>query len=135
MPSSQQSRAVNGRVPLAEEISAIGPLKNRTKKRKSTTEYEGDSHVDPRSSRKILRIAQDLVDEEQHTANDGASLPNTAFEIDSRVLDVENKDLEEDEAPEAWGDEDHEDIEEVVSIHSVLYSGTNSWERTSTQKI
>lgn len=117
MPSSQRSRSTRGRVPLADEIAAVGPLKNRTKKRKPTIDNEADNYVDSRSSRKILKIAQDLADDEDRAAKEGISLPSTAFDIESRTLDVENADLgEEGEGSDGWGEEDNEAVEDDVSV-------------------
>ena len=106
---------MRGRIPLADEISSIGPLKNRTKKRKLVVENEGNSYVDPRSSRKILKIAQDLVDDEEQAVNKGLRNFNPAFKIESRILDVENEDPGDDGEPEAWEDEDDEWVAELVS--------------------
>lgn len=117
MPSSQRSRSARGRVPLADEIATAGPLKNRTKKRKSTTDSEAYSYVDSKSSRKILKIAQDLADDEEQAAQASVLLPNPAFNIESRVLDVEDEDFEEEgEESELWGDEDHGVGPEIVCV-------------------
>ena len=115
MPSAQRSRSALGRVPLADEISAIGLLKNRSKKRKPVVENESDNYVDSRSSRKILKIAQDLAEEEEKATDKIRLIPNSAFTIESRFLDTENDEPEDDEDAEVWEDEDHEEIAEVVS--------------------
>ena len=122
MPSVKRSRSARGRVPLADEIESIGPLKNRAKKRKSVVENEGNTYLDTKSSRKILRIGQDLADEEAEAANQDAHASNTAFNLDSRHLDVENEDPEDEEVHEAWEDEDSEGFPEVVRKHSISAS-------------
>ena len=123
MPSSQRSRSARGRVPLADEIAAVGPLKNRSKKRKTLTDDEAHTYVDSKSSRKILKIAQDLADDEEQAARENQGLSSTAFQIESRLSNVENEELdEEDEDPEAWGDEDNEVDGEPVSVCALGWS-------------
>lgn len=120
MPSSQRSRSARGRVPLADEIAAVGPLKNRSKKRKTLTDDEAHTYVDSKSSRKILKIAQDLADDEEQAAKENNVLSSAAFQIDSRSLNVENEDLDEQDGDaEAWGDEDDEVGGEPVSVYAL----------------
>ena len=116
MPSSQRSRSTRGRVPLADELATIGPLKNRSKKRKPVSENEGDSYVDSRSSRKILKIAQDLAEDEEKVASNHLSKSNPLFEIESRRLEAEHEDSWDDDETRTWEDEDFGDIAEVVSL-------------------
>lgn len=75
---------------------------------------EDQGYVDSRSSRKILKIGQDLVDEE-HQGN-LASAPNPAFTFESRFK--AESDSEEGAAgnseEEAWVDEADDVVEEVV---------------------
>ena len=108
---------MRGRLPLADEIAAIGPLKNRTKKRKSVSEHEGDSFVDSRSSRKILKIAQDLAEDEGKAASEDFLTSNPVFEIESRILNAENEDPWDDQESKVWEDEEYEGIAEAVSAH------------------
>ena len=77
--------------------------------------------MDSRSSRKILKIGQDLVDEDQQEST--ASEPNPAFTFESR-FGAESGSEEGDERQddeEAWGDEEHGVVEEVVG------SGYHVW--------
>ncbi len=119
MPSVKRSRSARGRVPLADEISSIGPLKNRIKKRKSVAESEDYTYLDTKSSRKILRIAQDLADDEAKNATHDVPIKNSAFGLNSRLLDTGSDDPEDDEAPEAWEDEGSEGFQGVVSIYLI----------------
>ena len=115
MPSSVRSKSARGRVPLADEIAATGPLRIKAKKRKSIAENEGVGYVDPRASRKILKLGQDLADDDGQSISERTAVPNPAFDIGSRVLEAENE-PEEDEGPEVWGDEDNEGIEVMVNV-------------------
>lgn len=125
-PSSQRSKSGsrrpknrNGHVPLAEDITASGPLRTKSKKRKLRADNDDEfslkdnDYVDARSSRKILKIGQDLQDEEiaEHKSN----LPNPAFTFESRFggdddgvesedeLLARRKSEYGDDGEEAWG--------------------------------
>lgn len=98
---------------LADEIESTGLLSAKSKKRKAKCEGDETRYVDSRSSRKILKIGQDLADEELEDT--GTAKPNTTFTFDSRfATEVES----DDDAPEgdddAWGDEEDQVVEEVV---------------------
>lgn len=111
--NSTSSRKIHGHNPLSEDIVATGPLRTKSKKRKSRPGDDENKYVDSKSSRKILRIGQDLADE-----IDGESkidVPNSAFAFESRFGDDEEiTQAGQDEDEEAWGDEDEEFIEEIV---------------------
>ena len=114
-PSKSRSKSRNRHVPLEDDILKTGILKSKSNKRKSRTETE-DGYVDSRSSRKILKIGQDLADEEQQERV--ASAPNPAFAFESRFDEgdaSEEGDTRFDDE-EAWGDEEEEVVEEVVSL-------------------
>ena len=114
MAPISRSRSQRRHAPLEQDLTATAPLRARSKKRKARPEVEDHGYVDSRSSRKILKIGQDLVDEE-HQEN-LASAPNPAFAFESR-FGVES-DSEEDAArnseEEAWVDEADDVVEEVV---------------------
>lgn len=101
--------------PLSEDIISAGPLRAKSNKRKAKAGEEEDRYVDSKSSRKILRIGQDLVDEEQEEF--GARASNHAFAFESRLGGEGEQDEESEGADEeAWGDEDNGIIDEVVCI-------------------
>jgi len=102
--TARQARRHN---PLEEDLTAIGPLKNRPGKRKSRHQDEGDQFVDSKASRKILRIGQELADEDAE--ENQMQKPNTAFDFESRFDGDEEEETFED--AEAWGDE--EEVEEI----------------------
>ena len=111
---SVASRKSNRHIPLSEDIAATGSLRQKAKKRKSTVEDDNDRYVDSRSSRKILKIGQDLADEVNEVFT--VQTPNPAFAFNSRFG---NKDDpaevgKDDEEEEAWGDEDEDTFEEPV---------------------
>jgi essential nuclear protein 1 len=95
---------------LEDDLLATGPLRTKPGKRKAGREEgEEDKYIDSKASRKILRIGQELADEDQESRIVAKS--NTAFDFESRFEDEEDREAEfEDE--EAWGDED-EIVEEV----------------------
>jgi essential nuclear protein 1 len=99
---------------LVEELTATGLLKTQSKKRKARPETQEGGYVDSRSSRKILKIGQDLVDEEQQ--ENAAAAPNPAFTFESRFGtggDSDEGDARHDD-DEVWSDQEGDVIEEVV---------------------
>ncbi|KAL8808616.1 MAG: hypothetical protein Q9200_004188 [Gallowayella weberi] len=98
--------------PLSVDIVATGPLRERSKKRKAKLEGDGENYVDDKSSRKILKIGQDLADEVQGETR--STLPNPAFAFESRFVEDENgsgrEELDDDD--EAWGDDDEGSVDE-----------------------
>lgn len=110
MSSKSRSRSARRHNPLSEDLVATGNLRVKSNKRKAKAEENEDRFVDSRSSRKILKIGQELIDEDQK--ENGIAARNPAFTFESRIeVDSES----EDELPpddEGWGDEDI--VEEVV---------------------
>ena len=115
MPQSRsQSKSRNHHVPLEEDILKTGSLKARSNKRKARPETQDDGYIDSKSSRKILRIGQDLVDEDQK--ENLVAISNPAFTFESRPSEAntfQNEKTEYEDDDEAWGDED-ENFEEAV---------------------
>jgi essential nuclear protein 1 len=103
--AARQARRHN---PLEDDLTATGPLKSKSSKRKSRHEDEGDKFVDAKASRRILRIGQELADEEEE--GNQVQKPNSAFDFKSRFEDEEEEEPFED--AEEWGDED-EVVEEI----------------------
>lgn len=88
----------------------------KSNKRKAKAEEDEDRFVDSRSSRKILKIGQELIDEDQK--ENGTVAPNPAFTFESRP-EVDSE--PEDELPpddESWGDEDI--VEDVVWTQQLI---------------
>ena len=116
MAPSSNSRTARRHAPLEEDLVATGPLRSRTNKRKARPEEDGGGYVDSRSSRKILKIGQDLEDE-VHQEN-MAVAPNPAFTFESRfgggISEPEEDDVRHND--EAWGDEEDDTVEEVVGF-------------------
>lgn len=123
MAPFSRSRSQSRHAPLEDDILKTGPLKSRSKKRKSRPEHEEGGYVDSRSSRKILKIGQDLVDEDQ--LENQAVAPNLAFTFESRFGGEdasEEGDVRHDD--EAWGDEEDDDVvEEVVCTANTCTRG------------
>lgn len=118
MAPSSRSRSQRRHAPLEQDLTATAPLRARSKKRKARPEVEDQEYIDSRSSRKILKIGQDLADEE-HEEN-LASAPNPAFTFESRFggesSSEEGAARNSDE--EEWLDEADEVVEEVVCSRS-----------------
>jgi essential nuclear protein 1 len=97
---ARQARRHN---PLEDDLLATGPLRTKPAKRKHRTQ-EGDeeNYVDSKASRKILRIGQELVDEEEESR--AIAKPSIAFDFDSRFDEEDKEEAYDDD--EAWGDED-----------------------------
>ena len=101
--------------PLIDDLVATGSLRTKSNKRKAKREDDArDGYVDSKSSRKILKIGRDLVEEDQEASR--SALPSSEFNFESRPRDDDDSD--EDARPqgeEAWGDENEEVVDEVVS--------------------
>lgn len=107
--SSKKARRHN---PLSDDLVATGPLRERSKKRKAKPEDEEKTYVDDKSSRKILKIGQDLADEVHEET--GRPAPNPAFAFESRFRGEDDGAVHEepDENDEVWGDDDDDAVEE-----------------------
>lgn len=107
--SVAEARQLRRHNPLGDDLLATGPLRSKPSKRKSGNQDESEENfVDSRASRNILRIGQELADEEEELQR--IPKPNTAFDFNSRFEDEDQDAGYEDE--EAWGDED-QIVEEV----------------------
>ncbi len=113
-PSRSRSKSQSRHLPLEDEILRTGLLRNKSKKRKARSDTEDGGYVDSRSSRKILKIGQDLADEEEKENAKGA--PNPAFTFESRFGgdDASEEDDTQQDDDEAWGDEEGDAVEESV---------------------
>ena len=134
MSSKPRSRSVRRHNPLADDLIATGNLRVKSNKRKVKAEEEEDRYVDSRSSRKILKIGQELVDEDQK--ENAAALPNPAFGFTSR-FDVDSESAEDlplDE-DDGWGDEEGDTIQEVVGyrhkLHVSCLTASRKWTVTT----
>ncbi|MCJ1381846.1 snoRNA-binding rRNA-processing protein [Xylographa soralifera] len=106
------SRQFRHQKPLADDLVTTGPSRTRSKKRKAHREDDArDTFVDSKSSRKILKIGQELAEEDQLASKPHA--PNTAFTSESRfnASGSDNESLYDD--AEEWGDEDNEIVDNV----------------------
>ena len=113
MGPTSRSRSARRHAPLEEDLTATGPLRHRSKKRKARPEDDGSGYVDSRSSRKILKIGQDLADEDQQ--ENVATAPNPAFTFESRFGGAGEPEEEDDQYDdEAWRDDEDDSVEEVV---------------------
>lgn len=105
--------------PLSEDIAATGPLRSKSAKRKAKQlGEEDDKYVDSRSTRKILKIGQDLLENDKEES--GVFPSNRAFSLESRFSQDDRLDFQ-DTDDDDWGDEEVDEIEDVVrsKINSV----------------
>ncbi|MCJ1297842.1 snoRNA-binding rRNA-processing protein [Hypocenomyce scalaris] len=107
---SRQTRRHNA---LGDDLVATGPLRTKSNKRKANRDLDDDhKFVDSKSSRKILKIGQELANEDLEET--GRARLNTAFAFESRFGDeVSSEEDVPQEDEEAWGEEDEEVVEEV----------------------
>ena len=96
---SRQGRRHN---PLETDLTAT-PLKIKGEKRKSRHQDEGDQFVDSKASRKILRMGQELADDD--VEENSVQPANKAFDFESR-LDDDEEEVPGQEEYEEWGDEE-----------------------------
>lgn len=125
--SGADARHARRHNPLAEDYAPSNPLKQKAAKRKKTRSEHADEqgYVDSKASQKILKIGQDLAEEEEtELESRRPKQPNPAFDFDTRFQDGPESDEDEiayGEDDDAWGDEDDEEIvEEVVRAHGSL---------------
>ncbi|KAK4103635.1 Bystin-domain-containing protein [Parathielavia hyrcaniae] len=116
-PSLSNKRRHN---PLEDDLVATGVLKNREgrpSKRADRKQAEEQAYVDAKSSRKILAMSRELVDEQDYQSGgtDAAGPTSSAFDFDpSRLEGGSEPDEEEYANEEAWGDE--EDVVEDIEV-------------------
>ena len=98
--------------PLTEEY-APSQLKQKPERRRKATRPEDDNVIDSKASRKILKIGQDLIEEDD--AQERAAQPNRAFDFGGITGPEEQEEIVQayDDDEEDWGDEDEEEVEEV----------------------
>lgn len=111
--------------PLADDILNAGHLRTKSSKsskrksRSSDDERDQEHYIDAKTSRKILQIGQDLADEDEAerraAMGETGGKINTAFDFQSRFEDEEKMSDDEDKfGDDQWGDEEVEEVEEVV---------------------
>ena len=106
--------------PLAEEYAPSYPFKQKASHKKRKSRSDGDNEEDhvigTKAARKILRIGQELADEDeaQQTRLSSGAQPNPAFDFGTRFGDEVESDDEGDAADrdaEVWEDENEELVE------------------------
>ena len=109
--------------PLEDDILATGLPKNSSGKKRSKRESDGDKDddhfIDAKSSRKILSLGRDLLEEEQRegaapTAASSGGATTSAFDFDPARFGHESDEDAAFDEEEAWGDE--EEIVEEIEI-------------------
>jgi len=110
--SARQGRRHN---PLEDDLTATGPLKaTKTGKRKSRHQDEGEQFVDSKSSRKILRMGQELVDEDQ--TENSAIKASTAFDFESRLEGDDDDEEDPEQTFEEFEEWDEEGEVETIEL-------------------
>ena len=110
--------------PLAEEYAPSYPVKQKVSHKKRKSRSDGDSDddnvIDTKAARKILRIGQELADEDetQQKRLSSGAVANPAFSFDTRFVGEVESDEDGDVAngnAEAWEDENEELVEVEVA--------------------
>lgn len=105
--------------PLSEDIGAAGPFRSKSAKRKAKhLGDEDDNFVDSRSTRKILKIGQDLLEDDIEESDVFPS--NSASSFESRFGQDDRQDFQ-DNWHEDSGDEEVDEIEDVVSPKAIVF--------------
>lgn len=112
MSSRSRSKSARRHNPLAEDLVATGNLRVKSNKRKAKAEDVEDRFVDSRSSRKILKIGQELAEEDQK--ENAPIIPDPAFTFESRFGAESQSDEDAAVGEDDWGDEEDGVVEEVV---------------------
>lgn len=121
--SAADARHARRHNPLSEDYAPSNPLKQKAPKKKSArAQDEEHGYVDSKASRKILKIGQDLAEEEEaELESRRPKQQNPAFSFDSRLHDEPESDednIEYGDEDDAWGDDDEDEIvEEIVRRH------------------
>lgn len=90
---------------LEGDLVATAPLRTKSKKRKANKDDTGENFIDAKASRKILKIGQELEEEDQE-ARRTAPVSN-AFTFESRAPDSSDADEgAQYDDDDAWGDEE-----------------------------
>lgn len=128
--------------PLAEEYSGAQSFKTKApKKRSRKDEEDEDVVVGTKASRKILKIGQELVEEDEKERRllraEGVTVPNPAFSFESRLPhDVDSEEETEKydgEGEEAWGEEEETfEVEVHLIAHANVAQYTDIGRRKST---
>lgn len=120
MPKASSSSQKRRHNPLEDDLVSTGVLKNREgrpSKRANKKQAEEQAYVDAKSSRKILAMSRDLIDEGEleRGAQKATTSAPSAFDFDpSRLEGGSDQEEEEFTNEEAWGDE--EDVVEEIEV-------------------
>ncbi|KAK4197235.1 Bystin-domain-containing protein [Triangularia verruculosa] len=102
--------------PLEVDLVANGVLKNQegkpSKRANKKRSEETENYVDARSSRKILGLSRELLQEEDHQSEEEGEERVSAFDFDPSRFESGHEQEEVYGEEEAWGDEE-EEVEEI----------------------
>ncbi|KAH0558651.1 hypothetical protein GP486_004698 [Trichoglossum hirsutum] len=113
-PRSWQAREGRRHNPLSDDILAANTVRKKSGKRKARRDDDDEERfVDSKSSRRILKIGRDLVEEDLQQREAGKT--NTAFLFESRFGGDTERDDEDVhyESEDDWEDEEEEMVEEA----------------------
>jgi len=108
------ARSARRHNPLEADITAAGPLKNKSSKRKSRSEDDEEKFVDSKSSRRILQIGQELAEEDKEENRVNEPVVSSAFDFGSRFDFEDGTDGDELVEEEVWGGDGDVEEEEVA---------------------
>ncbi|TQS33705.1 hypothetical protein Golomagni_05941 [Golovinomyces magnicellulatus] len=105
LSTSRNSRRHN---PLETDLTTTNYLKVRPPKRQLDSHDEAENYVNSKASRRILRMGQELVEEDNQEI---VSVLKSAFDLESRLIGEHSEDngIEYEE----WGDDEDKEVQEV----------------------
>ncbi|KAI9795626.1 MAG: snoRNA-binding rRNA-processing protein [Piccolia ochrophora] len=123
MPTKSTARSASARRhnPLSDDLLATGPLRTKSAKRKSRhdEDEDEDKFIDSKSSQKILKIGQDLAQEDE--ADREVKPVSTAFAFESRFGEDEELEgqaqFDDEDDDGGWADEEEVVVETEADLN------------------
>ncbi|KAI9811708.1 MAG: snoRNA-binding rRNA-processing protein [Thelocarpon impressellum] len=116
-PTASGPRQARRHNPLSDDLVANSLPRTKPGKRKTQQHDDQEGYVDSKSSRRILRIGQDLAEEDERARR---TLPtHDAFAFESRFGEDEEAEAYDDDDDETWGEEDEVVEEQDMDPHDV----------------
>jgi essential nuclear protein 1 len=95
----------------ADILGGSGILRSEKTSKKTKQEKEEDHFVNSKQSARILQLGRELADEDDDQNKPAAESRKSAFEVDSRFAQDDDKDDNRFDDDEAWGEEDEIELE------------------------
>jgi essential nuclear protein 1 len=95
----------------ADILGGTGILRSDKKSKKTKEEKEEDHFVNSKHSARILQLGQELADEDDDQNKAAVESRKSAFDVDSRFVDGDERDDGRFDDEEAWGEEEEIELE------------------------